>query len=274
MTMPTDVAISMRLDEATAVLSVGRLRGWPLPDTYTSAFEVYSAAQRAAAAPEPTQPAAPTTGKEVPAWISKVATARVEWRESRDVAVGLQATAVRALVDSARGVTVDYIDRLCTEFDALAGTFGQLLTSAPRTLTGHENTDQLAGHAELLRCMEAMTRAVVDRGTLAVLSMESANLGRAGLFWLYADPHHQSTIDTDGLIALTQRFRGAIPSTLDDWTALQAPGLSMARLGQAAERLDTFTAVMQYRGQADRSMGMQPSRWTDWIAQARDKAVA
>lgn len=273
MTMPNDVAISMRLDEATAVLSVGRLRGWPLPDTYADVFDLYSVARDIANAPEPVPPAAPTSGKAAQAWVSKVAAARIEWRESRQVAEGLQATAVRQLVDSARSVTVDYIDRLCSEFDDTAASFGGLLRTAPRTLTGHENPEQLAAHAEMLRCVENMARAVIDRATLAVLSLESADLGRAGLLWLYTDPH-TSIIDTDALIGLTQRFRGAIPNNLDDWTTLHTAGLSMAHLGQGAERLDTYNRVMQYRGRADASMGMQPSKWADWVTKAREKTAA
>jgi hypothetical protein len=272
MTVPANIAAEVQLEQATAVLSIGNFHGWPIPAGYEEAFEFYAAAKAAATAREPVLPPAPTTAKGIPAYLTKAAAARAEWRESRDLATQLQTAGAGQIVTVARSVVRDYIDRLAAEFDDTATTFAQLLKTAPRTITGQQSADELTEHNELIRTAGMMTRAVVDRGRLAILTGEHQTLGRQGAVWLVLDPN--STASTDALLAAVQRFGTALPASVDDWEALQTVGIRIAAFNEASARIELHNQVMYYRGRHDPSQGMHHSRYADWVTQYRTKATA
>lgn len=270
----TSIDMINAVNNARTVLDVGRAHGWPLPDTCTAAAEVTAAALAVVNGPAPELPTAPTNGKSVAAWVAKAADIRVRDREARIVAQELAAGADRDVYHAAQSVCGDYIERLAAEFDHDAARFRELLTTAPRSLSGYESPEQMAEYGELLRTVETLTRSVYQRTQLAVFSGEGSSLGRHGAVWLVLDTSQAGEHDVDTITATAQKFYEALPATLEDWATLATVGLRLAGVNEAALRLEEFNRVVYHHGITSPSRGVIAHRWADALHAARQTAGA
>jgi hypothetical protein len=256
-----DRDLQVALDQMLNVIRVGQARGWPLPDGYDENSALARAATALINAPAPVNPPLPKKATEIPAWVSKVAAARRDWSDSRAVAEELHEIAQRGLGRAGQSAVSQYIGLCVAAFDELAADFTRLVRSAPPTLTGHENAQQLADHSQLLRTSAALTRCVADRGTLAVASGEGATLGPQGIAWLYLKPAASASLE-----AIETALRTiTVPTTIDDWATMHSIGLGAAREDEAAHRMTQFMKARHQRGQQPHG-GMHDEQWGDMTA--------
>jgi hypothetical protein len=256
-----DLDLAQRLTQLRSVIAVGQARGWPVPAEHDQAVDLARAAEALINAPTPTPPPMPKKPAAVAQWVSTVAADRRHWSDSRAVAEELYDSAQRGIGRAGESVISDYIGRIADTFDEIAGNFARLVQTAPRTLTGHENAQQLADHSQLLRTSAALTRCVADRGTLAVASGEGATLGPQGIAWLYLKPAASASLE-----AIETALRTiTVPTTIDDWATMHSIGLGAAREDEAAHRMTQFMKARHQRGQQPHG-GMHDEQWGDMTA--------
>jgi hypothetical protein len=256
-----------RMRDAANVVGIAQQHSWPVPTAYNTALRTANAAnQLSMNPPMPAMPEPPTKPEDVERWCTKIATARITAAETAKVAGELRNRVAGDLVDIVRRAVPDYIDRLSGHFADTADRLGELLPTAPTTLSGHESADQLSQHAELLRIAQTLAIAAAHRVTLAVFIGEHENLERNSEAWYVLDPTKASSIGIDGVVGTISAYRDRMPNTVAEWVNLQQQGLlSIAGPNEAAQRADLYGRVLYRRGLSDPSRGQHPALYSAWV---------
>ena len=235
-------------------------------------------------------PAAPEKPAAVAKWVTTVAEIRARETVRQAVADELLLTWERATAEAGLAVAADYCARLADHFAALVEEFDELAW-APRTITGHEDTEQVAAHTAALRAASAhtaalraasrphrgaarrlrphtaalraasaLTAALVERAMIADAAHEAEDIGPDPI-WLCLAPHPTST--RDGIDNALETFKHRIPQTLTEWDEIRPlAALRLAAIGEVAARRERHSAFMYAArtqtpdmGQRDHSYG-------------------
>lgn len=238
--MNLDLTIALR--HADQAARIAQSYGYPMPAEWGQQTAVAAAAKQIADEPEPIIPVELPAADKLPAFITKLAGERDKCRTRVAVAADIHDRATRA----AARVAIDHAPHVAHHLAEQANQdvlprLITLLDTAPHEIGGYENPEQLAAYSELLRTVGEASLIVHNRGELAAVTGEAADLGRT-LAWLLIDPAGDaliSAIDT----AITHVTNDGLPATLDAWRMLRPLGLQLAYPGEAAARRDSYHAA-------------------------------
>lgn len=233
------IPVSAALRKAHGIIGIGDTYGWPRPQAYQEATAMLNAARNALLA-LPTAAPTPVKPKDVQKWIDSAVEIRLREDVRRQVADELVLTWERNTGLAGLSAISDYSDRLNTLFGELIDKFDSL-ADAPRTITGHETTEQIESHTAVLRTANELSTALMQRALIADAAQEGDDVG-ADVIWLILDPQAETT--RDGIQDALETFRGRMPQTLAEWDALRPLGLRLARLGEVAVRKERHMNFM------------------------------
>ena len=160
--------------------------------------------------------------------VSATAEARTLDAARRDVIDALILSSERETAIAGLAATADICARLVGRFGELLEAF-DALADAPRSLSGHEPTEDVEAHTKALRAASALSAAVVQRAQLADAAQESDDIG-PDIIWLILAPQAETTRDQVNA-ALTE-FKECFPQTLTEWDQLRSIGLHLAQVGE------------------------------------------
>ena len=140
--------ISFTLGQVTQAMNTAAARGYDWPKEFQRHRDIQAEAEQAAQTPMPSD-TPPDTAKAVAAWIKSAAKARVEWREAKEIAVGLAEASLRNSIQAALPALPGYIDEVAAEFLEHIAAFSDLINTAPRSVEAHTPIDQIERYQAL-----------------------------------------------------------------------------------------------------------------------------
>ena len=232
--------------------------GVTIPKAHATAATVAAEARRLAQAQAPAPLSVPTTAAKVSAAVEKAANDRLLAAESRKVAQEIadraELDAMRVLFDL-RGLVLQAVaDTFAKDLER----FGTLLDSAPLEVTGDTSPEGAAGHVELLRVADQLTRSAGARLELAGIEGESRDAAEA---WFVLDPRPDALLS-----AVTDAVAAGVPTSLAGWVRVHHLGASMAGPDQAAQRAARFGQALFHSGHATPDGGLKERTYAEGLA--------